>query len=68
VSCITNLCEVELVFRKPALAALLARAFVTLKSGVILPPAAIALALNLERRGIRLSLDSSGQVAIATAA
>jgi hypothetical protein len=58
----------ELVRHKAALVALLGRAFVTLKNGPTLPLPAIALAVDLERRGIRLSLDSSGQVAIAPTA
>jgi TubC N-terminal docking domain len=64
VGALTPELRAELVRHKPALVALLAREFVTLKNGLILPRPAITLALDLERRGGRLSLDADGQVLI----
>jgi TubC N-terminal docking domain len=54
----------EFARHKPALMALLTQTFVTLKNGPTLPMPAIALALDLERRGFRLSLDADGQVIV----
>jgi len=54
----------ELARHKPALMALLTQTFVTLKNGPTLPMPAIALALDLERRGFRLSLDADGHVIV----
>lgn len=57
----------ELARHKPALVALLTTVtgFVTLKNGPTLPLPAVLLALDLERRGFRLSLAACDQVAIA---
>ena len=54
----------ELARQKPALLALLAppRALVTLRHGPTLPVEAIELAIDLERRGLTLSLDPCQQV------
>lgn len=56
----------ELVRHKPALLALLTapRAFVTLRQGPTLPVEAIELAIDLERRGFRLSVDAWKQFQI----
>jgi len=57
----------QLVRHKPALLALLTPVtrFVTLKNGPTLPLLVVLLALDLERRGFRLSLDADEQVVIA---
>jgi TubC N-terminal docking domain len=68
VGALTPELRAELVRRKPALVALLARKFVTLKNGLILPLPAITLALDLERRGARLSLDADRQIVVAPSA
>ena len=56
----------ELTRHKPALLELLAqpRAFVTLRHGPTLPVEAIELAIDLERRGFRMSLDAGQQFQI----
>lgn len=56
----------ELAAHKPALLAALApaRVFVTLKDGPTLPAEAIELALDLERRGIRLRTDAAHQLVV----
>jgi tubulysin polyketide synthase-like protein len=68
VGALTPEVRAELVRHKPALVALLARTFVTLKNGLILPLPAITLALDLERRGVCLSLDADRQLVVAPAA
>ena len=56
----------ELRAHKDGLLALLAppRAFVTLKQGPTLPVEALELAIDLERRGVALSLDADQQLVI----
>ena len=56
----------ELTWHKPTLLTLLAppRAFVPLRRGPTLPAEAIDLAVELERRAFRLSLDASRQFQI----
>jgi TubC N-terminal docking domain len=58
--------RIAIVEQKAALLAILARprAFVTLVSGLILPIEAIELALDLEARGFKMSLDTCDQFQI----
>jgi hypothetical protein len=60
----------ELARHKPALLVLLAppRAFVTLRHGPTLPIEAIELAIDLERRGFKMSLDACLEFQIEPAA
>jgi hypothetical protein len=59
-----------LALHKPALLALLAPAsgLITLKNGPTLPAAAIVLAIDLESRGFRMSVDEAHQFNIEPAA
>jgi hypothetical protein len=58
--------RVELTHLKPALLALLAPVteFIPLKGGLVVPAPALLLALDLERRGFRMSLDRDQQFQI----
>jgi hypothetical protein len=60
----------ELTRHKPALLLLLAspRAFVTLRHGPTLPVEAVELAIDLERRGFRMSLDAGKEIQVEPAA
>lgn len=55
----------QLVRYKPALLARLAPvALISLRGGLVVPAPALLLALDLERRGFRLSLDAADQVVV----
>jgi hypothetical protein len=63
---LTPALRAELLRHKPALLVRLApvTAFVRLKGGLVVPTSALLLALDLERRGFRMSLDRDQQVQI----